>query len=1605
MLTWTRLLSTTFLTVLFTSILAAQTPVNDDCGGIIDLGTAPYCPDVTLPGGEADIYDNIDATASDVGFGNIPTCFNGGVTLRDVWFSFVASDTIFDYTITVMGLEGPNGEPSIVNPQIALYRGSCEVNGLAEILCASADAGETMVELTADGLTPGITYFIRVNDYSSSATPNSGAFKLCVDKKDPINLISEGGSTDCEGVLYDSGGPDGDYENNENSVFTICPNQPNQCIYFTLDYYDIEYFADTGGPFPFPAVTDQLLFYDGPDTSPSNLISTLGGTSPLDGNSITANSGVCFEVVASSGCLTIQFVSDGTSTFQGFQGSWECSTTACEVPSPITVDTDVTNEELESVVTSGQSQVTITNIDCDEEAYGIFFAGDNSELGLESGIILSSGRAANAIGPNNEQGSFFDGDFLRPGDPDLDALSALTGDGILSNDACIIELDVFANTNELSFEYVFGSEEYPEYVNQTFNDIFAFLISGPGITGIPELNNQENIAVIPNTNTFVEINSVNNLLNWEYYRNNEYSMSLEYDGLTSDSLGVKKSLTARRVVEPCNTYHLKLAIADRSDFVFDSGVFISEIEGGSPEIDIIYNSGIDYLIEDCTDQPDEVVISLNNTSNSDQIFTVELGGTAIQNVDYLLDIPNTLSLPPGENLVSFTITPLSDLDDMEGTETIIISLSSDFGCGSVQLGEVTILLEDEFNVDIDVPQDTIPACSGNELALEATGAATYFWSPVSIIDDPTSPTPTVTTTESGWVVVEGQIGLQCIALDSVYLEVFDPALAIAADSLNICLGDSIRLSAVHNGFNDQVTWTPATGLSTTSGGMVTAMPTTNTLYTATITAFEGCSASDQVFIDVADFSAPAVIPDTTICQNFGVTLANLVNPNISETIYSWTPDTGLDDASSPTPLAFPDIETTYQLISTADNGACADTAAVTVTVLPADVDILGPDTLLICQDEEINLIAETSTGNGNNLVWSSADASINAVNTTMINATPLQGTTIFATFTIGECIVSDSVYVAVDSLPLNTAIVADPMEDSYCQGELVILSSDIYEPAAFPEIEHAWVSIGAETSDTLYNLVLLTTDTFTYQRITVNGGCTVVDSITLNVITNEGLTITPPQSEICPGESVELSIAAQDLAELTWTPDTGLSCGDCPNPTASPTETTTYTVESSIEGCAIQQSVTITVLSPEGFTPIGAQTICADEVPIALNPAGEGSSLDFTWEGTDGFTSTEPNPIVSPTSTTTYTGTATSICGTNTSTFTITVIENGSIVDIANGADTVRVCRGEVFELSAEIISSNAPSETLAWIYDGEGAVGTTASFTAGNSGLATFNYQFGETQTDNCQELSASVYIQVDDAPSIDLIEDQTSCGTDPVSFILNNNSGEPGVSYSWTSTGSFTSMEPDPEVTATETTTYYLTASLNDCTVTDSVTISLIPPATLEVGPDQIAQPDANGDLEPVELSATVMPAQAEEALVWTFLSPTGTQIGTGSLIEWVPTPADSLPAFAFITVDTGCEILIDSVLIQQLDYRMPDIFSPNGDGTNDIFKPFFLGQMDVVEVRVYNRWGVLVFESNDMNNPGWDGMYKGNPAPADVYIWEVRVGLGDQVKPETGQVTLIR
>ncbi|MEN0050333.1 MAG: CUB domain-containing protein, partial [Bacteroidota bacterium] len=287
------------LTLLFLSISLtiafSQAPSNDECNNAIALGNAPICqPEVA--------YTNINATTSAVAN---PSCFEGTEGSRDVWFSFVTNPDISEYTITVKGLaNGPNGQ-RIGNPQITLYRGNC--NSLSELSCSSSEIGEDEVQLDIFNVPGNRTFFLRVNDFTASTIPNSGDFSVCVEEFVPAIRMGEvEGSDACSGTILDSGGEDGNYDNNENSTFTICPQTPSSCIIFDVVSYDLEAGSDV--------FFDILTFYAGEDNT-APILARISGT----------DFGTPFPIQASSECVTLEFVSDATTTRSGFEINWECS--------------------------------------------------------------------------------------------------------------------------------------------------------------------------------------------------------------------------------------------------------------------------------------------------------------------------------------------------------------------------------------------------------------------------------------------------------------------------------------------------------------------------------------------------------------------------------------------------------------------------------------------------------------------------------------------------------------------------------------------------------------------------------------------------------------------------------------------------------------------------------------------------------------------------------------------------------------------------------------------------------------------------------------------------------------------------------------------------------------------------------------------------------------------------------------------------------------------------------------------------------------------------------------------------------------------------------
>ena len=361
----------------------------------------------------------------------------------------------------------------------------------------------------------------------------------------------------------------------------------------------------------------------------------------------------------------------------------------------IVIDNTITLDE--AIATLLGPNVVFSNVTFSGDANQLgYFDSANSNIGIPTGIIMGTGDVTNAIGPNNSGNSGIGGGNFGASDPDLDQLDLLA-----HNDAAILEFDFVATGTAVAFDYVWASDEYPEYSGADLDgdgfsdcgnvsDVFGFFLSGPGITG-PFSNQSDNIALIPGTSDFVSIFNLNagcqgtaqpgdaDCNNCEYYINNGDGFTAPFNG--SDFYvqydGFTVTLTAFFNGLQCGeTYHIKLAVADVSDTAFDSAVFLKE---GS--FDVYGNLISAIVINPSPDLEDNQVLEgcINGSflvqppgcQTEPLTITLEAGGTAVAGEDYEA-FSTTITIQ--EEPVTIPVITIGDLID-EGMETITLSFT------------------------------------------------------------------------------------------------------------------------------------------------------------------------------------------------------------------------------------------------------------------------------------------------------------------------------------------------------------------------------------------------------------------------------------------------------------------------------------------------------------------------------------------------------------------------------------------------------------------------------------------------------------------------------------------------------------------------------------------------------------------------------------------------------------------------------------------------------------------------------------------------------------------------------------------------------------------
>ncbi len=507
------------------------------------------------------------------------------------------------------------------------------------------------------------------------------------------------------------------------------------------------------------------------------------------------------------------------------------------------------------------------------------FTNTNPTFPIGSGLLLTTGNAIAAQGPNSSTN--FSNNLPATAsvatDPHLNILAA----GPVTN-GVVLEFDFIPTGDTLSFRYLFGSEEYPEWSPSTFNDAFGFFLWGPGITGpyvLAGYPNGANIATIPG-GTPVTINNVGPTVNPTFYVNNmdgaAYDSTIQYDGTTV-------LLTAAASVQCNQTYHIKLAISNVSDVAWDSGVFLEANSFSSNVVDVAVAtvSGDTTIIESCNFA--DIIFTRPDGNLLDTLSIIyTIGGTATEGIDYA-NLMDTIIFLPGVDTVIVNLTPIQD-NIIEGYESVIISVNIINTCGDTIVSSGTIYVWD--GPIIDSLWSTIAFCgptgSVHVDIVAPLVPATYLWTyPDSSLN---FSGPDWQNINPGWYYIT-VTQAQCSVSDSIQVESSDTLTISSLSSSNAnCLPTgSVNLEISPDIGQTTYLWTNSNSSSTWNEQDLQNIDS-GWYY---ITVIQGqCSVSDSIevvaVLPIANFS---IVTPLSNCQP---ALFSFVNNSTNATSYNWT---------------------------------------------------------------------------------------------------------------------------------------------------------------------------------------------------------------------------------------------------------------------------------------------------------------------------------------------------------------------------------------------------------------------------------------------------------------------------------------------------------------------------------------------------------------------------------------------------------------------------------------------------------------------------------------------------------------------------------------------
>jgi len=1346
----------------------------------------------------------------------------------------------------------------------------------------------------------------------------------------------------------------------------------------------------------------------------------------------------------------------------------------------ITTSINPTIAQMQALLQGNGVTVTSLSLTCPAGAYATFNNGAAALGGtLNSGILLTTGTASNVAGPPTGFNSLDNSSAGGAGSALGNTLSGGT-----TYDGCYMTFQLTPTCATLSINYVFASEEYPEFATGTINDVFGFVLSGPNPAG--GNYNQTNTALLPVTTTtsnVVSIQNVNNgsanagpCTNCAYYVADP--PGLIYDGKTT-------VLTASAAVTPCQNYTMTIGVWDDSDGVYDSGVFL-DVNGLScanqPSLTTVASLSVICGPQTITltATPSSTFASGSYTwtapasgglaSTSGTMVTANPTGSTTYTVKYS-DINTCPGFPVTQTVaVTFTTSPAfpatasptsicsgqsSTLTANGGAGTYSWTPSTGLSAttGSVVVSTlsttttytvtkttgscvsstvVTVNVAPPTSVSITPSLSTI--CAGQTKTLTASGTGPFNWISSSGAFPPAVGTvtvsPSVTTT---YTVISGSGTCTTSAVATVSISAPVP-VSITPAATSICSGQTVTLTASGTGpFN----WIASSGAFPPAIGTVTVSPTTSTSYTV-ISGTGTCTTSAVATVSVAATLSINITPSlSTICVGQSVNLTtNGAGP------YTWTASSGTNPPAAATVTVSPTTTTTYTVLS--GSGTCTASAVATVSIAPVAPISITPSLSTICAGQTVTL---TSSGAGP-FVWTASSGTNPAASGT-VTVSPTVTTTYTVLSGTGTC---TATAVATVSLTVPGATTISPSNTTICSGQSTSL---VVNGSTGPFV---WTASSGTNPPASGTVAVSPTTTTTYTVLSGSGTCTSIAVASVSVSPALTVTATSSSTSICNGSSATLT--ANGATSYTWLPGASTSA----NLTVSPTSTSTYTLIGTNGICTNTTSTTISVTTVSTSITPSSTFYCIGVSPVTLTGIG---ATTYSWNTGASTTAISITPSVS----TVYTVVGTTNGCSSTQTVSITVPPITSINATTN--NSVICANGTGATLTA------SGANTYTW------APSASVSSTLGVNPLTTSSYSvIGQTAA-GCITNSAVVTVSV--LPTVNPTLTATSpsvCLTQTVGIL--SSPIVAGLTYTWAPTSAIQGSNSTSSVVVLPITTspviYTLTVSNGVCTSTGTISIqSQIAPvgnfitlnndtvcvggcvtfsstttgsspityqwfyqsgvgtSSVGVAPEACYPSAGSFSVTMIATNGCGSDTVVKNNFVSVFDYPvlntsndttinigeSATVFATGGLsYYWSPnvngntiacptcssTVVQPTVTTNYIVVASNsmyCKVQDTITVIVDVncgDFFIPNVFSPNNDGLNDVINVHGRCIM-TFNLQIFNRWGEKVFETSSLSE-SWDGTFRGQKLDTGVFVYKADgVSIDGKSFNLKGNITLLR